>query len=44
MLGSTVDVGLRAVQFHTGLQHDGMLLVWEDREFVSVTLLDMDGK
>jgi hypothetical protein len=39
-----VDVGLRAAQFSTGLQHDDMLLVWEDREVVSVNLLDMDGK
>jgi hypothetical protein len=39
-----VDVGLRAAHFYTGLQHDGMQLVWEDRELVSVNLLDMDGK
>ena len=43
MLGSMVDVGLRAAQFYTGLRRDGILLSW-DREVVSLNLLDMDGK
>lgn len=44
MLGSMVDVGLRAAQFYTGLRHDGILLAWEDRVVVCVNFLDMDGK
>jgi hypothetical protein len=44
VLGSMLDVGLRAAQFYTGLRHDGILLAWEEREVVSVNLLHMDGK